>query len=152
MDTPNFGTILDRPASEFKRPKPLPVGTYVCVVQDLPRRDKSTKKGTEFVEFTLKPVEASSDVDEEDLKAMGGFTNKTLRVTFWLTEDAAWRLSKFLVDDLQIEAEDEDGEEKSLNQMCSEVVNRQVLAYVKHQASDDGTTTYAQVSTTAPVE
>jgi hypothetical protein len=152
MDTPNFGTILDRPASEFKRPKPLPVGTYVCVITDLPRRDKSTKKGTEFVEFTLKPVEASSDVDEDDLKAMGGFTNKTLRVTFWLTEDAAWRLSKFLVDDLQIEPEDEDGEEKSLNQMCSEVVNRQVLAYVKHQASDDGTTTYAQVSTTAPVE
>jgi hypothetical protein len=152
MDTPNFGTILDRPASEFKRPKPLPVGTYQCVITGLPRNDKSSKKGTEFVEFSLRPVEAMSDVDEEDLKAMGGFENKTLRVTFWLTEEAGWRLGKFLVDDLKIEPEDEDGEEKSFRQMCSEVQNRQVLAYVKHQASDDGTTTYAQVSTTAPVE
>jgi|SRR6516164_216696 hypothetical protein len=152
MDTPNFGAILDRPANEIQRPKPLPVGTYVCVVVGLPREDKSTKKGTEFVEFTMRPIEASTDVDEDDLKAMGGLENKTLRVTFWLVEGQEWRLLKFLRDDLKIDAEDEDGESKSLRQMCSEVTNRQVLAYVKHQASDDGTTTYAQVGTTAPVE
>ena len=86
MDTPNFGAILDRPANEIQRPKPLPVGTYVCVVVGLPREDKSTKKGTEFVEFTMRPIEASTDIDEDDLKAMGGLENKTLRVTFWLVE------------------------------------------------------------------
>lgn len=149
---PNFGALLDRPSSEIERPKPLPVGTYVCVVQGLPRQDKSSKKGTEFVEFTLKPIEASEDVDTDDLTAMGGLENRTLRCTYYITEDALWRLKKFLHDDLQIEEEDEDGENKSLRQMVSEAPNRQVLAHVKHQASDDGTTTYAQVDMTAPVE
>lgn len=143
---PNFGAILDRPSTEIERPKPLPVGTYTCVVKGLPRYDKSTKKGTEFVEFVLQPLAAGEDVDEEALKEMGGFQNKTIRATYYLTEDAVWRLKKFL-DDCGIEEGD-----LSLRQRIEQAPGSQVYAYMKHQASDDGQSVYAQLSNTAPVE
>lgn len=146
MNTPNFGALLDKPSAEIERPKPLPQGTYTCVVKGLPKQDKSTKKGTEYVEFTLQPLAAGEDVDQEDLQAMGGFANKTLRATFYITEDAIWRLKKFL-DDLGIEEGD-----ASLRQRIAEAPGRQVNVFVKHQASDDGQSVYAQIANTAAVE
>ncbi|HOA52104.1 MAG TPA: hypothetical protein PKI05_07590, partial [Thermogutta sp.] len=88
---PNFASILDESPTEIDRPKPIPTGTYLCRVQGSPVYDKSSKKGTPFVQFTLKPISAEDDVDEEDLAEMGGLDNKTLRLTFYLTEDAVYR-------------------------------------------------------------
>ena len=76
--------------------KPLPPGTYRCTVTGMPRYDKSAKKQTPFVEFTLTPTSARDDVDKEDLAAMGGVAGKTIKATYYLTEDAAWRLKKFI--------------------------------------------------------
>lgn len=143
---PNFGSILDRQSSEIERPKPLPVGTYTCVVKGLPKYDKSSKKQTEFVEFTLQPLAAGDDVDADDLEAMGGFLNKTIRATYYLTEDALWRLKDFLTH-LGIEEGD-----MSLRQRIGEATGRQVLATIKHQASEDGEAVYAQLGKTAAVE
>jgi len=152
MSDVNFGAILDRPSTEIERPKPLPVGTYVCVVKGLPRQDKSARKGTEFVEFTLQPLgiyeneNGETDVDPDELAAMGGFEKRTIRATYYLTEDAIWRLKSFL-DDLGIEEGD-----KSLRQRISESPGHQVLAVIAHQASDDGQNIYANLKSTAPVE
>lgn len=143
---PNFGSILDRQSSEVEKPKPLPSGTYICVVQGLPKFDKSSKKQTEFVEFTLKPLQAQDDVDEEALAEMGGIANQTIRATYYLTENSLWRLKKFLVD-LQIEEED-----KSLRQMINDAPGRQVAAWIKHEASDDGESVFAKLGNTAAVE
>ncbi len=143
----NFESILDKPASEIERPKPLPQGTYVCTVKGLPRFDKSSKKQTPFVEFTLQPIEAGEDVDEDDLKAIGGFKNKTIRATYYETEDAIWRLKKF-IEDCGIEIDDG----VSLRQLLEETPGKQVAAFIKHQASDDGQAVYAQLASTAPVE
>lgn len=145
MATPNFGALLDRPAADIERPKPLPQGSYTCVVKGLPRYDKSSKKHTEFVEFTLQPLTAGDDVDQEDLAAMGGIMNKTIRATYYVTEDSLWRLKKFL-EDLGIE------ESGSLRSMIDEAPGRQVIAYMKHEGSDDGQAVYAKLSNTAPVE
>lgn len=150
-----FGSILDKQSSDVERPKPLPPGTYHCVVDGQPREDKSTKKGTEFVEFSLKPMEALDDVDDDDLKAaltsgdgsVKALADKRIRATFYLTEDALWRLKKFLTQDLQIE----EGKKK-IRQMIGEAQNRQVLALVKHVPSDDGQSIFAQLASTAPVE
>ena len=76
MNAPNFGALLDKPASEIERPKPLPQGGYICTVKGLPKFDKSSKKQTEFVEFTLQPVEAMEDVDQEALASMGGLPTR----------------------------------------------------------------------------
>lgn len=145
-DTPNFGALLDKPSADVERPKPLPQGSYTCVVKGLPRYDKSSKKLTEFVEFTLQPLAAGEDVDQDDLQAMGGYQNKTIRATYYITEDALWRLKDFL-GHLGIEED-----EKSLRQMIDETPGKQVTAFVKHQASEDGTAVFAQLGKTAPVE
>lgn len=143
---PNFGALLDKPSTEIERPKPLPQGTYTTVVKGLPKFDKSSKKQTEFVEFTLQPLAVHEDVDPDDLEAMGGFVNKTIRATYYITEDALWRLKEFL-GHLGIEEGD-----KSLRQMIEEAPGRQVLAFLKHEASNDGESIYATVGKTAPVE
>lgn len=141
-----FASILDRPSSEIERPKPMPVGEYVCVVQGQPRQDKSAKKQTEFVEFTLKFLEALDTVDEEALNAIGGIKDKTIKATYYLTENSTWRLVDFLD---HCEAGDE---EMSLRQRIAEAPGKQVVATIRHEASQDGTTVFAKVATTAKVE
>lgn len=145
--SPNFGALLDKPSSDIERPKPLPQGTYICVVKGLPKFDKSSKKQTEYVEFILQPLQAAEDVDQDSLTEMGGIANKTIRATYYITEDALWRLKKFLTEDLQIEEGD-----NSLRQMIAETPGKQVAVFLKHQASDDGQSVYAQIASTAAVE
>lgn len=154
MSDVSFSSILDKPSSDVERPKPLPTGTYQCVVDGQPRMDKSSKKGTPFVEFALRPMAALDDVDEDDLNAsltsadgtVKPLADKRIRATFYLTEDAAWRLKNFLVNDLQIT----EGKKK-IGQLISEAQNREVLAMLKHVPSEDGTGIFAQLAKTAPV-
>lgn len=146
MSSPNFGAILDTPSQEIERPKPLPQGTYTCVVNGLPRMDKSAKKGTEFVEFNLNILAAGEDVDEDALSEMGGIAGKSTRHTFYLTDASIWRLKKFL-DDCGIEEED-----LTLRQRLGLTPGRQVVCHIKHSPSDDGTSVYANVASTTPVE
>ena len=145
--TADFSSILDAAPSEVERPKPLPQGTYTAVVQGLPRQDKSTKKQTPYVEFTLAILANGVDVDQDELKAMGGFSGKTMRATFYLTEGAAWRLDEFL-EHLGIEL---DGK-KSRAEMIEEAPGKQVGVYVKHTPSQDGQSIYAEISRTLPLE
>lgn len=153
MATPQLASILDRQGSEIERPKPLPVGTYRAIVVGAPRFDKSTKKGTDYVEFTLKFTSAEDDVDEDDLahaltKPSGQtipLAEKTNRVTFYLTEDATWRLKDFLKHCGVYD------ESQSLRQMIANTQNAEVLAVIKHTPSDDGEALYANVSKTAAV-
>ena len=146
MSSPNFGAILDTPSQEIERPKPLPQGTYTCVVNGLPRMDKSAKKGTQFVEFNLNILSAGEDVDEDALSEMGGIAGKSTRYTFYLTDASIWRLKKFL-DDCGIEEDD-----LTLRQRLGLSPGRQVICHIKHSPSDDGTSVYANVASTAPVE
>lgn len=147
MNQPNFASLLDEAPEEINRPKPLPAGTYTCVVRGQPRYDKSSKKQTPFVEFTLAPIAAGDDVDEEELAGMGGFDGKTIRATYYLTEDAIFRLDEFHTHcgiDLEQPA--------SRRQRNDEVVNAQVVAVVGHRASDDGQSVFAELKRTAPAE
>lgn len=144
MNAPNFSSILDKPVdAEANRPKPLPTGTYTCIVDGIPRFDKSKQKQTDFVEFQLKPVSAGADVDQEALTAAGGLS-KTIRTTFYLTEEAAFRLDQFL---------ENLGLDKGISRKegISMAPGRQVLAVVTHRASQDGTAIFAEVNSTARV-
>lgn len=157
----SFADILDRPTNEIERPKPLPVGTYHAVVQGQPRHDKSSKKGTPFVEFTLKILAAQDDVDAEALTAMltrpDGSTkslqDQTIRATFYITEDAAWRLTGDVngnvgfLDHLGIDRGD-----KSQRQRIAEAPGRQVYITVRHEATQDGTGVIPQISGYAAVQ
>lgn len=142
----NFGAILDKPSSEVSRPPPLPVGEYVVVLQGLPKLDKTSKKQTEFCEFTVKFLQALDSVDADALAEVGGITDKERRLTFYLTDKSAYRLKEFMVNDLQIEEEG-----KTLRQMLDETPGRQFIVTIKHTATDDGKGVFDEITSTAPV-
>lgn len=146
-----FGDILDTPASEVSRPKPAPQGTYRTMVKGLYRIDKSTRKGTEYSEYTHQFLEARDDVDEDALEQwLNGakLTDKTIRVTMYHTHGSEWRLKKYLTD-LGIDEEDSEGNALTLREMMQEVPNRTCLIHIKHTPSEDNETMFANVDRTA---
>lgn len=145
-NSPNFAELLDTNADAIERPKPLPVGGYSTIVTGAPVYDKSSKKGTPYVQFTLKPVAALDDVDENDLNEAGGLENKTIRATYYLTEDAAFRLKDFL------EHCGIDMAGKTLRGGIEEAMNCTVGAVIRHRPSEDGTTIFAELARTMPIE
>lgn len=145
MNAPNFATILDEAPTEVAKPKPLPVGTYLCVVTGAPVFGQSTKKGTPFVEFQLRPVGVYDDVDEDALDEAGGIDGKLLRATYYTTPEAVWRLDEFhlhCLGDLDADS--------SRRSRCDDVINSEVLVVVRHVPSADNTTVYAEIARTAP--
>lgn len=147
IGSPNFGALLAKAPSDVEKPKPLPIGTYLCVVQSLPKQDKSTKKGTEYVEYTLNVLQAADDVDAEALEALGGAAGKTIRATYYLTENSLWRLKEFLVALGMDEADYE-----SLGAMVDDSVGKQLLVTLKHTASQDGQAVFAEIGSVAAVD
>ncbi|MFA6159363.1 MAG: hypothetical protein WC763_07095 [Candidatus Paceibacterota bacterium] len=147
MNTPNFTSILSRPASETERPKPLPVGSYTALISGLPRFDKSSKKQTDFVEFTLKLLSAHDDVDAEELATMGGVADKTIKDTYYLTETALWRLKDFLANaGLDVDSGN------SYNELIEATPGQQIGISIRHEASQDGQSIFARIGKTFAVE
>lgn len=155
MTKPNFSSILDRPATEIEKPKPLPVGTYLTRVVGLPRYDKSAKKGTDFIEFTHVLVSPGEDVDAEELSTYlsrkDGSTKSlseiTMKNTYYLTEDSAWRLHQFLFEHCGF-----DPDESTLRQAAESTANVEVYITVGHEPSMDGTSVFARIKGTAAAE
>jgi hypothetical protein len=149
-----FEDILSKPATQIDRPKPLPVGSYVWSIQGLPRFDKSKEKQTPFYEFQVKCVSALDDVDEEALKdwatksdgSMRKLTEVTQKITFYITEDSLYRLQSFLVHC----GAANDGETTA--QAIDNSPNCQFVGAIVHTASKDGSSVYANIGKTAPVE
>lgn len=144
----NLASILDRPHTEIKAPEAMPAGHYTFMTIGLPRFDKSTKKGTEFVEFKVRYLNAYDDVDADELEKVGGCEGKETNLTFYLTEKSAYRLGDFLKDDLKIDH----GEDTTVRAMIDESPNKQFVGQIKHTPSDDGKRMYANIASTGPVE
>lgn len=138
----SFESILDTPANEVERPKPLPAGTYDCIVRGLPEYGESTQKKTPFCRFTLAVQAAGDDVDPAELEEMGGVADKTIRTTYYTTPDAMFRLTDFL------EHCGIDLEGKTVRQAIDETPNCSVRAVVSHRASEDGQQIFAEVKRT----
>lgn len=140
-----FASVLDTPIEDIERPKPIPVGSYVCMVKGQPRIDKSKNKGTEFSEFTLQILEPCNDVDENELEEMGGIQEKTIRATFYHTAASAYRLKDFLS---HCGVEFASG--ATVRQLIAEAAGKSVIAHVKHDIQSDGRI-FLNVDSTAPV-
>jgi len=148
-----FSDILDRAPSEIEKPKPLPVGTYICVVDGLPEHGESSKKKTPYVRFKLKFLSAEDDVDQDELAAWAkkgdgssrSLGDARLNNDYYITEDAIWRLKDFL-SHLGIEEQD------SLRQMIESAPGSQVKVFLRHEASEDGQSVFARVGNTAAVD
>lgn len=151
----NFASILDKPASEVEKPKPLAAGTYLVVVKGMPEQGKSAKKKTDFVEFTLGFLQAQDDVDPDELKAslegMDGkvakLSDKTIKNTFYLTENSLWRLKDWL-EALGLDIEGD----ASLGQLIEASPGCQIMITLGHDASDDGKSLFARIKDFAKAE
>lgn len=91
--TPDFTSLLNAPVDSAERPKPLPTGTYTFVIKGH-GFDKSKNKQTPFVRFMCSPVAPGEDVDTAALP--DNWQTKEMRLDFYLTQDAMFRLREFL--------------------------------------------------------
>ncbi len=147
----SFSELLNKAPSEVERPKPLPTGTYNTMIEGLPRYDKSSKKQTQFVEFTHKMLSAGDDVDPDNLKeVLNGKPLQEIRMknTFYLTENSLWRLKDFLGH----LGYDVDASDVTLQEMVEDTAGKQVAVFIKHEPSQDGTSIFARIDRTLPVE
>lgn len=137
--TATFESILDTPATEVERPKPLPAGTYEGIVQGLFEQGESSKKKTPYVRFTYKVTSALDDVDSDELEEMGGLADKTIKDTYYTTPEALFRLTDTL------EAMGIDLTGKSIRHALDESPNASVKIVVGHRPSEDGQQIFAEV-------
>ena len=139
MSTPNFASILSEAPTEVTRTPPLPVGTYLCIVQpfELPKNENGPAR------FPLKVMAPLDDVDIDALTESGGTEGKFLYYNVWPDERAREALDTihaFAGLDL---ADLADVSRAERNDM---IVNGQVLAVVKHRTDkNDPTKVYAEV-------
>jgi hypothetical protein len=175
MNQTAFAAILDRSPKDVEKPKTLPIGTYAWLIRGQYRLDKSTQKKTEFVEFTVVPQgpvqgdNGNLDVDQEQLDealtrrdgTKTAIQSKSQRLTFYLTEDALFRLEDFLRHlgfEIPTEAEKKNMSEEELEalpsfrSMLGETPNRQFAGYISHKPSEDGTQMYANITKTMPLD
>jgi hypothetical protein len=142
----DFSKILSKQAEEIEKPKPLPVGDYICNNPKLPDFKEIGKNQTPCAEFSLVVIAPTDTVDPEELKAFGEWKGKTIRHRMFLTEGTEFRTKEELVNAFGIE---EAG--KNLGQMFNETINKQVLVSYKHRPSEDGTDIFGEVEKLAAV-
>lgn len=148
--TANFADILKMRPSDAKPPPLLPVGSYLCVVQGLPRYDKSSQKGTPFAEYTLSVLAAGEDVDDDEAALIdGGVVGKTIKAQYYLTDNAMFMLTDFFANcGLDVKSA------KSYEELMDQPNGCQIIAYIKHRPSNDPNDkrTFPRLAGTAPVE
>jgi hypothetical protein len=134
---------FDESPTEVRRAPLMPPGNYNVVIKSL-RYDKSSQKGTEFVEFSGIPT--ATDADEADIERIGGLEGKVLRVQFYNTEFSVGRLDKFHQHcgiDLSVPMTS-----RLRNEEC---INRECCFVVRHEPARDGSEEmFAKVTRTLP--
>ncbi len=139
----NISDILNRKVEETEAPKPLPVGSYNCIVKGHPEQGESSKKKTPFLKFTLQITSPREDVDEDAIKEYGEVVGKTIDAIYYTTDDALFMLRDFL------ESLGLDIQGKSYSVCIDESPNCEVIAYVKQEPSQDGKRFFARLGKTA---
>jgi hypothetical protein len=116
---------------DVKRPVPLPAGTFHGVVGKHSFGESRNKK-TPFVAYELGLQTAGDDVDESQMEGIE-LAKKSFQVTYYLTEDALYRLKEFL-ESVGIACEG-----RAIGECIPEAVNSRVLVAVTQRNSEDGT-------------
>lgn len=152
----SFSDILNFAPTEVNRPKSLPAGSYVTILQGLPLQDKSSLKQTPFYEFTHKFVSAGDDVGQDELNE--ALTNVetgekrnlqdiTMKNRYYITKDAIWRLDEFF-EHCAIEL---DGN-VSRTEMAEATPGHTIGIVIRHVPTQDGQSTRAEIARTFAVE
>lgn len=154
-DQPNFTSILDKPAESLEAPKPVPVGTYLALISGPETYSKVGANQTDMVSWPVKLIQPQPDVDvaalTEALSLKDGTTKALgdikLKFDQFLTEASAFMVRDFLKNTLAI-----DDAGKSLRQMISEALGKQMLVTIKHGLTKgDNPRVFASIDSTAKV-
>lgn len=138
-----FASILSRRSGEAERPKPLPPGNYEFLITDY-EFDESRRKKTPFVRFDCRPVSAHDDVEQDDLPT--NWNEKTTRHTFYMTDDALYRLDEFLADVLGIELSG-----REYNETIPEAINQSFVGEITHSVPEGDNPPYANITSAVAV-
>lgn len=128
----DFNSILNTQAGQAERPKTPPVGTYVGFIKNYEFGESAQKK-TKYVRFNLVASQPQPDVDEQLFMDFGGseaLGKAKLRVDFYLTPDALYRLDEFLMS-LGIELSG-----RTYKETLPETAQKAIQFHVSHQASN----------------
>lgn len=142
----DFSKILSKQTSAIEKPKPLPIGTYICNNPQLPKFQGIGKNETPAATFNFVVLAPGEDVDMEQLQAYGEWKGKSLRFNMFLTENSEYRTMEELTTVFGIEQEG-----KNLGQMFNETINKQVLVSIRHRPSEDGTEMFHEIEKIAAV-
>lgn len=136
----NFNDLLSTQVDQAERPKPLPPGTYTFIIQGQPKFDRTkSDKETPFIEWQATPVQAHGDVDQTLLSQVKDWNKRGLRLTFYLTEDAKFRLREFM-EKLGLSVQG-----RTFAEVLPEVVNQQFVAAVKHEVAQKSGNIFAVI-------
>lgn len=127
----DFKELLGKKASDVKEPKPLPPGPYRFKVHKPVEPGKSSQKETPRLRVFFAVQEALEGVDTDMLNECLGnnpITKKSMYDDFWLTEEAEFRFIQFCK-----HAGVEDVDNKTLGECASQLMNREVIGYIKHE-------------------
>jgi len=136
----DFSKILGKQAEAIEKPKPLPIGTYLCTNPKLPEFLGIGKAETPAAVFKYLIIAPQEDVDPDELKDFGDWKGKTIKHNMFLSEASEFRTKETICEVYGI---DEAG--KTLGQIFNETINKQLLVTVKHRPSDDGTEMFTDV-------
>jgi hypothetical protein len=150
----SFKDALNIKMEEIKRPPLLPQGHYVAQVTKVPEILQE-HDNYDYVDFTIKILQPSDDVDSSELQEFGGLNNVVRRHRFLFdkNDEAAfnrtmYQLKRFLLDHLKVEG----SEGSSLNELLNQAVNHQFLVrYGRRTDKMDKEIQYEQIAGTAPV-
>ena len=128
-----FTDILSKPSTEVERPKIVPRGTYVGIVQGQ-FKEFQAKSGTTGIEFSVALLQPHSDIDQNEFAAAfpNGLNGRTVRHTVWVGEDGGFYLKEFLTKTLGLE------EGPSIGELLAQAPGRQLLVTMKHIPSTRG--------------
>lgn len=145
MSTGKFQSILaNATIGEIEKPKPVPEGSYVALIKGVEYGETKSDKKTPYARVNLELVQALSDVNEASLSAFGPVTGKKMRLDFYLTEEALFRLQDFILDDIGL-----DMKGMTLDQALPQIINNQVGVKIRHKFDEkDATKVYTEVEKT----
>ncbi len=137
----NFTEALGKAVDTVEKPKPKPAGTYLSMVQGMPKVKKITAQGEEreILSFMAKPLMAKDDVDTD---ALGGLpdvqTWPPMGIDFWDGEAGEYAAVQFMTHALGIDP-GPPGKAKTIGQMCAEAAGKQVLTVYENYPYTDKT-------------
>ena len=132
MTEVNFAELLSVQVDTVERPKSFPIGSYDAIVVSH-EMGKSSQKETPFVRFWCKLLGTQEDVDEELFEDAGGLeelaARKPIKLDFYLTTDAMYRLREFLEDSLDLSCQG-----RTFDVVIPEATNVSFTAGIIHDA------------------